>query len=108
MKGSPNLQLVSALLSLLVCAGCTGNGERMSGADMFSLRCAACHPGGGNTISPHKTLHSGDLRANGIRSPGDIVAIMRNPGTGMPRFGTAIIPDREAMLIADYILTTFR
>jgi cytochrome c6 len=91
-----------------VVSGCTGDGGGTSGAALFSLHCASCHPNGGNTVNPLKTLRPADLRVNNIRTPADIVEKIRNPGAGMPRFTTAVIPDREAMRIAEYVLAGFR
>jgi len=106
MYGSRYLLALAAVLSQFVVTGC-GEG-RISGAELFSLHCAACHPDGGNTINPEKTLHSAGLRANNIRSAEDIVEKMRNPGAGMPKFSQAVIPDREARLIAEHVLAAFR
>jgi len=99
-------RVLAVLLITLAAAvsGCTG--ER--GAQLFSLHCASCHPNGGNTINPLKTLRPDVLRANNIRTPADIVEKMRNPGTGMPRFTPAVIPDRDALRIAEHILAGFR
>jgi cytochrome c6 len=33
---------------------------------------------------------------------------MRNPGPGMNKFDEKTIPDKEAKMIADYILKTFK
>lgn len=78
-----------------------------SPADLFSLHCAACHPSGGNTINPMRTLHTKDLNANNIRTPEDIVEKIRNPGTGMPRFSNAVITRKDALRIGEYILATY-
>ncbi len=94
-------------LGTLSVVGCTSSGG-MSGEELFKQRCAACHPNGGNTINPLKTLHKKDLAANHIESPGDIVGRMRNPGVGMPRFDVNVIPERDAKKIARYILATFK
>lgn len=103
-------RVLAVLLITLAAAvsGCTGERGEQSGAQLFSLHCASCHPNGGNTINPLKTLRKDNLRANNIRTPADIVEKMRNPGTGMPRFTPAVIPDREALRIAEHILTGFR
>jgi len=105
------MRRVPAVLLIMLAAavsGCTGGGERASGAQLFSLHCSSCHPNGGNTINPSKTLRPDNLRANNIRTPADIVEKMRNPGQGMPRFTPAVIPDRDALRIAKHILAGFR
>ncbi len=94
-------------LGLLCLAGCSPrSGE--SAAEIFAQHCAGCHPNGDNTVSPQKTLHRKDLEANNIKTPGDIVNRMRNPGTGMPRFTRNVITDKDAASVARYILSTFK
>jgi len=78
------------------------------GAGLFKERCAPCHPDGGNTINPKKTLHAGVLADHGIRDARGIVKVMRTPGPGMPPFDPSVIPDADATLIAEYVLATFR
>ncbi len=92
---------------LLCLAGCSPrSGE--SAAQIFAQHCAGCHPDGDNTVNPQKTLHKKDLEANNIRTPGDIVNRMRNPGVGMPRFERDVITDKDALSVARYILSTFK
>lgn len=79
-----------------------------AGGELFSLHCASCHPGGANTVTPAKTLRATDLKASEITTPEDIVEKMRNPGPGMPKFTDAVIPEKEALQIAKYVLMSFR
>jgi cytochrome c6 len=107
MNKGPVFFSLLAWVCFLAIAGCarqTGN----SGEALFTQHCAACHPKGGNTINPQKTLHAKDLTANNIITPGDIVQKIRIPGVGMPRFDRNVILDRDAKKIARYILTTFK
>ena len=78
-----------------------------SGEELFKTHCAVCHPDGGNIVNPKKSLHKKDREANNIRKPEDIVKTMRHPGPGMTTFDKAIIPDKDAKQIAEYILKTF-
>ncbi|MGZ8430026.1 MAG: c-type cytochrome, partial [Candidatus Deferrimicrobiaceae bacterium] len=78
------------------------------GAKQFQRHCAACHPDGGNIIKPAVTLHKKDMDAHGVKTADDIVGKMRNPGTGMTRFDTKMISDKDAKEIAQYILTAFK
>lgn len=78
------------------------------GDNLFNQYCVACHPGGGNVINSKKTLHNSDLTANNITKPEGIIAIMRNPGPGMPKFDSEKIPDNFAEKLAEYILKTFK
>ncbi len=98
---------LAAGLSLLYLAGCSPrSGE--SAEQIFAQHCAGCHPEGGNTLNPQKTLHRKDFEANNIKTPGDIVNKMRNPGPGMPRFSRNVITDHDAENVASYILSTFK
>jgi cytochrome c6 len=74
----------------------------------FNEHCAVCHPNGGNVFNPQKSLHKKDLEANNVKTPEDIVKIMRNPGPGMTKFDENTIPDRVAKGIAEYIMKTFK
>jgi cytochrome c6 len=78
------------------------------GESAFSGHCMACHPGGDNIFNPAKTLHKKDLDANNIKSPEDIIQIMRNPGPQMTKFDKDIIPDNVAKEIAAYVLKNLK
>jgi cytochrome c6 len=109
-SGMKRTSIVFLLLAGTVFPGINGCDRRPAGSGeaLFQQHCAACHPNGGNTITPLKTLHAKDLNANSIKTRGDVVQRMRNPGTGMPRFDRNVITDREADRIAGYILSTFK
>jgi cytochrome c6 len=79
-----------------------------SAEQMFTQFCASCHPKGGNTMNPQKTLEAKAMANNKITTADDIVKVMRNPGRGMPKFDEATISDQDARSIGEYILTTFR
>ncbi len=83
-------------------------GGNKAGEAEFNEHCVMCHPNGGNIINPQKTLHKKDLEANNIKTPDDIVKIIRNPGPGMPKFDESAISAEEAKKIAEYILATFK
>lgn len=95
--------LISIFLLLLSVAG----GAQYDGKADFEMFCSGCHPKGGNTINPAKTLRKMDREANGIRKVADIVRIMRKPGVGMRAYTKQDISDKRARAIADYILKTF-
>jgi cytochrome c6 len=80
----------------------------INGAEEFQKHCAVCHPNGGNTMKPEKTLRKKDLTTNGVKNAADIVKLMRKPGPGMTPFDRKAIDDREAKAIAEYILKTFK
>jgi mono/diheme cytochrome c family protein len=102
------------MLSSHLLAKDTATGQ--SGEQLFQEHCAACHPNGGNILSPQKTLSRKDREANGIKTAEDIVRKMRNPGpfpthpqewAGMRMFDEKTIANDDALKIADYILKTF-
>ena len=74
----------------------------------FKEHCAACHAGGGNIINPKKTLSKMDREKNGIMNAKDIIKIMRKPGVGMAMFNENVLPEKEAIKIADYIISAFK
>lgn len=78
-----------------------------NGAQLFQQRCSACHPGGGNIINPKATLHKANREANKVNTVEAIVGKMRNPGPGMSKFDSKVLPDSDAKAIAEYVLKTF-
>jgi len=109
MRFAPKIFLfVLATLVTIFFTGCSDRQGSTSGKQLFSVHCSGCHPNGSNTIRPSKTLQSADLQANMITTPEDIMEKMRNPGPGMPRFTTAMIPEDQAIRIGKYVLKTFR
>jgi cytochrome c6 len=97
----------AAAVGIILVSGCSPQ-TGMSGEALFAQHCAGCHPDGGNTINSQKTLHRKNLESNNIKTPGEIVSKMRNPGVGMPRFDRNIITDKDANKIAKYILKEFQ
>ena len=81
--------------------------EAKTGEELFKQHCVVCHPDGGNTINPKKTLHKKVLEANGVETAEDIIMKMRIPGPGMNKFDENTIPDKDAKAIAEYVLNTF-
>jgi cytochrome c6 len=84
-----------------------GTQQEHPGAAAFREYCMVCHPGGSNIFVPEKSLHKKDLETHNIKTPEDIVRIIRNPGPQMTKFDESTIPDRVARDIADYILENF-
>jgi len=78
-----------------------------SGEALFKQFCAACHPDGGNLISPLMTLKKSDMYANHVVNEDHIVKIMRDPGTGMTKFDEKTISNDDAKAIAKYIRSAF-
>ncbi len=103
----------AAIVVIAVCMmSCSGGMERgesgLSGEELFLRHCSGCHPDGGNSKYPLKSLDHFTLAANGIRTVDDIMAIMRHPDQGMTRFDRRTIGDGDARKIAEYILTAFK
>ena len=82
--------------------------EAKTGEALFNHHCTVCHPDGGNTINPQKTLHERNREENGIITAEDIIRNMRNPGPGMLVFDEKTISDTDAKAIAEYVLKTFK
>ena len=78
------------------------------GDDIFKAKCNSCHPDGGNIMKKEKTLHKKDLEANKLKTASDLTKYMRAPGPGMPKFDKKSLSDKDAKLLAEYILTTFK
>ncbi len=78
------------------------------GEALFQQHCAVCHPGGGNTVNPEYPLKKSSMESHGVKTAGDIVNAMRNPGPGMPPLPKQAISDKDAKKIANYILKTFK
>ena len=101
-------KFIAVLVSLFLAAlSGAGFAEETTGEGLFKKHCALCHPNGGNIIRPEKTLLKKDLEMRGIKTPQDIVNVMRNPGKGMKTFSEDKLSDPDAQEIADYILKTF-
>ncbi|MBK5274104.1 MAG: c-type cytochrome [Desulfuromonadales bacterium] len=78
------------------------------GEALFKQYCAACHPNGGNVSDPDRPLYGSVLKARHIRTPEDIVRIMRRPLSRMIRFDVSTLSDKDAHAIAMYVLKTFK
>lgn len=96
---------LGAVTAGALAAGCAGDG---GGGALFREKCAYCHPDGGNRARGDKGLKRADLQRNNIRSAADVVSYLRRPGPDMPTFDEQSLPDREAVVLAEYILKTFR
>ncbi len=77
------------------------------GESLFKQYCSPCHPEGGNTLNPQKSLRKKDREANGVKTAEDIISKMRNPGPGMTKFDEQAIPDADARVIAEYVVKKF-
>lgn len=82
--------------------------QAQTGEELFKQYCAPCHPDGGNVSDPERNLRGYALKSNHITKPEDIVRIMRHPISRMIRFDESTISDRDAAVLADYILKTFK
>jgi cytochrome c6 len=105
------MYLLAATLVLLTLAVAVMGAQTSSlqnGEAGFREYCVECHADGGNIINPAKSLSKADREKNGIRTAIDIIKIMRKPGEGMTPFDEKTLPETEAVMIAEYILTTFK
>jgi cytochrome c6 len=78
------------------------------GEELFQKHCITCHAGGGNIINPKKSINRKSLAARNITTPEQIVAIMRNPKSPMAKFDQKTISDKDAKVLAEYVLDTFK
>jgi cytochrome c6 len=114
MKQIIAVLMSAACICLFVAIACSGEGPKKSGEEskvgeeLFKLNCTVCHPNGGNVINKDKTLLKDDLAEHGVKTPEDIVKLMRNPGPGMRKFDENTISDKDAKEIANYVLKTFK
>lgn len=80
----------------------------LTGEQLFAQHCAVCHPNGGNTITPAKTLSKKGMADRGtVKSADDVVKVMRNPGPGMNKFDETMISNDDAKKIGEYVMATF-
>lgn len=106
MKKFVSLALALSATSLLLSTANTAQAAP-NGKELFTLHCSACHPNGGNIIEPEDTLLKAARVAHKVNSVEAIVGRMRNPGPGMSKFDTKVLPDPDAKAIAEYIMKTF-
>jgi cytochrome c6 len=101
--------LAGAIISIvgIILTGGIASGAEQTGEALFKQNCAICHVDGGNIVNPQKPLHKKEREANGVKTAGDIIKKMRNPGPGMTMFDKKTISDKDAHKIAEYILKTF-
>lgn len=107
-KTSEIVTVAVALLSMSGLVFAAGGKDAKKGGDLFNQHCVTCHADGGNIINPAKTIGKATLKANGITDWKGIVKVMRNPGPGMTKFDVKSVSDKDAKLIAEYILKTFK
>ena len=74
------------------------------GAATFTAKCAQCHVGGGNILSPTKTLKLADLQANGKASVEAIITQVTNGKPPMPAF-KGLLTDAQIAEVAAYVLS---
>jgi cytochrome c6 len=84
------------------------SGETRSGEALFKQYCSSCHPNGGNVSDPERTLFASALKRNHITSADDIIRIVRRPISRMIRFDESTLSDKDARIIAEYVLTSFK
>ena len=102
------LKSASSRVAMEVNDGTEPPGMSRSGELLFKQYCSSCHPDGGNVSDPSRSLHRSALKRNHITAPEDIVRIMRKPLSRMIRFDLSTLSDRDARVIAEYILVTFK
>lgn len=82
--------------------------ETQTGEALFRQFCFNCHPDGGNVSDPEKSLHAAALSRSHISKPEDIVKIIRKPMSRMLPFDENTLSNRDARIIAEYLLSAFK
>uniref|UniRef100_A0A831XMA4 C-type cytochrome n=1 Tax=Geobacter metallireducens TaxID=28232 RepID=A0A831XMA4_GEOME len=109
MKRAARILTATVAMTILAAPAFAAAGkDAKKGEALFKQHCMACHADGGNIINAQKTIGKEALKARGITNWKGIVKVMRNPGPGMTKFDAKAVPDKDAKLIADYILKTFK
>jgi len=107
IKGLTAILFIMAIA--VVCSSGLQSSEasEKTGEQLFKEHCSLCHPDGGNIVNSKKTLLKKDREINNIKTPEDIIKIMRKPGPGMTAFDMKSISDQDARKITDYIFKKF-
>ena len=97
-----------AIVALHPALPCVADGPAVV---IFETKCAACHAGGGNALSPLKTLKLEALQKNGYAEVDPLVSLLRNGKGQMPKYQGAIPPvsrlrDDELEAVAVLVLDT--
>jgi cytochrome c6 len=77
--------------------------EPLSGKQLFTANCTACHLGGNNVILANKTLRMEALEKYGMNSLAAIVTQVKHGKNAMPAFGGRLNDD-QIEAIAIYVL----
>ena len=110
MKRACSIVVSALVLFVAVPAAVAAEGaapDLKQGEALFSKHCSVCHPGGGNVINSKKPIDRKALESRNIKTPDDIVKVMRNPVAPMVRFDEKTISQADALAIGEYILKTF-
>ena len=67
-------------------------GDAAAGKAIFEVKCAACHAGGGNVISPSKGLTNAALEANKLVTDEALAGLVANGKGQMPMYGPKAPP----------------
>ena len=79
--------VLPAMVSMAVLTATPAIADVTAGKAIFELKCAACHAGGGNVISPAKGLTSAALEANKVATDEAIALLVSNGKGQMPMYG---------------------
>ncbi|KAL1503197.1 hypothetical protein AB1Y20_011254 [Prymnesium parvum] len=79
------------------------------GQTIFETKCVGCHVGGGNVLSPGKSLRLSSLERDGYSTLDSIVSLTRNGKGQMPKYQGKIpavskLSDEELEAVAAYTL----
>ena len=82
--------------------------QPVTGAQVFEVKCVACHALGGNAINPTKTLRASALESNGYASREAIAELINNGKGQMPSYGPksppfARLSDEQIAAVVSYV-----
>lgn len=76
-----------------------GPPQYQAGQQIYSVNCAACHPGGGNSLQPDKPIVASPLTA----SQQMFEFWIRHPASPMPAFSEAKLPPDKLQALYEYV-----
>ena len=84
--------------------------DAAAGAAVFELKCAACHGGGSNLISPGRDLKAKSLEANGYATEEALAALVAVGKGQMPSYGPksppfARLTEEQISDVSAYVLS---
>jgi cytochrome c6 len=87
----------------LLCQPTALAADLSTGAQVFDLQCAGCHPNGSNIIRRGKNLKQKTLQRNGVDTPEAIADLVRNGKNNMSAYKDRLT-ETEIAEVSAYVL----